>query len=70
VLCITDIELRMLSVTTFLNIKMTENNFNISCSKCNSISIIEGVKTEKQKWVTIVDGFYFAKSIQKTLFCN
>ena len=26
---------------------MTQNDFKISCGKCNSISVIEGVKTEK-----------------------
>ena len=51
--------MRMLSVTTFLDMKMTEHDFKISCSKCNSISSIEVVKTEKTKvgyncgWVLI-----------------
>jgi len=36
----------------------------------NSISIMIGIKTEITKMVTIVDEFWFAKSIQITLFCN
>jgi len=43
-LCSTDMAECMLLVTTYLYMKMTKTSFKISCIKCNSLSIIIGVK--------------------------
>ena len=64
----TDIEVRMLLISTYLFMKMTEKKSILVMQ--NSISIMIGIKTEITKMVTMVDEFWFAKSIQITLFCN
>jgi len=54
--------------TVEFTVPVYEKTFKISCSKCNSLSIMKGVETEITKSYTVVDEFWFAKSIQITLF--
>jgi len=51
--------------------KMTSNYFKISCSKCKKTHLImKVIKRKSQKLITILNAFWFAKSIKSTLIWN